>query len=250
MIACSHAASFSWFLGAATPHDDFAEILALDKRDIGAGIGPSLSADNRRRKGGPMSCLSTPISPAVTVTQPTGTLPAPDSGTGPPTESDHPALPLSSPPPAAPPKPGLHASSSPPPDRPAVERPRRRQTRRRLLQKEVAAPALTAQQRLLLLDAWRRSGLPPGDFASLIGVSQHTRCAGNRKFQEHGLAGLEDQPRGGPTGSRLHEVTRRAILIMYCCWSMQGWTGHETREGFTLAPGNTSTWLSSSAPSL
>src|SRR5262245_18487215 len=32
---------------------------------------------------------------------------------------------------------------------------------------------LTPQQRLLLLDAWVRSGLPAGDFAPLVGISKH-----------------------------------------------------------------------------
>src|SRR5687767_11445003 len=35
----------------------------------------------------------------------------------------------------------------------------------------------TPQERLLLLDTWRRSGLPAGDFASLVGVSKHTLYA-------------------------------------------------------------------------
>jgi hypothetical protein len=30
---------------------------------------------------------------------------------------------------------------------------------------------LTAEQRLLLLDTWRRSGLPAGDFAVLVGLN-------------------------------------------------------------------------------
>lgn len=62
---------------------------------------------------------------------------------------------------------------------------------------------LTAQQRLLLLDTWRRSGLPAGDFAALVGLSKHTLYAWKRKFEAEGPAGLEDKPRGGPHGSRL-----------------------------------------------
>jgi hypothetical protein len=34
--------------------------------------------------------------------------------------------------------------------------------------------SFTPEQRLLVLDAWRRSGLPAGDFAPLVGVSKHT----------------------------------------------------------------------------
>jgi len=57
---------------------------------------------------------------------------------------------------------------------------------------------LTAQQRLLLLDTWRRSGLPAGDFAALVGLSKHTLYAWKKKFDTQGPAGLMDQPRGGP----------------------------------------------------
>ena len=73
---------------------------------------------------------------------------------------------------------------------------------------------MTPAQRLLVLDSWRRSGLPAGDFAPLAGLSQHTLYAWHRKFQQEGPAGLEDRPRGSPAGSRLPEVTRRAILMM------------------------------------
>jgi transposase len=86
---------------------------------------------------------------------------------------------------------------------------------RRLVRKaDAPSRPLTPEQRLLLLDAWRRSELPARDFAPLAGVSRHTLYAWNRKFQQEGHAGLEDRPRGGPPGSRLPEVTRRAILMM------------------------------------
>jgi hypothetical protein len=42
---------------------------------------------------------------------------------------------------------------------------------------------LTGQQRLLLLDTWRRSGLPAGDFAALVGVSKHTLYKWKKLFQ-------------------------------------------------------------------
>jgi transposase InsO family protein len=73
---------------------------------------------------------------------------------------------------------------------------------------------LTPQQRLLILDAWVRSGLPAGDFAPLVGVSKHTLYAWKKRFDEHGPAGLTDQPRGAPDGSKLPEVTKRTILLM------------------------------------
>jgi transposase InsO family protein len=73
---------------------------------------------------------------------------------------------------------------------------------------------LTPEQRLLVLDAWRRSGLPAGDFAPLVGVSKHTLYAWKQRFDSEGPAGLLDHPRGAPAGSRLPEVTRRAILML------------------------------------
>jgi len=75
-------------------------------------------------------------------------------------------------------------------------------------------PPLTPQQRLLILDAWVRSGLPAADFAPLVGVSRHTLYLWKKRFDERGPAGLTDQPRGAPDGSRLPEVTRRTILLL------------------------------------
>jgi transposase InsO family protein len=76
-----------------------------------------------------------------------------------------------------------------------------------------AAP-LTPQQRLLILDTWQRSGLPAGDFAPLVGVSKYTLYSWKQRFEAQGPAGLMDQPRGGPTGSKLPELTKRAILML------------------------------------
>jgi hypothetical protein len=52
----------------------------------------------------------------------------------------------------------------------------RRRRPRALSKPEPAAArkSLSGQQRLLLLDTWRRSGLPAGDFAPLVGVSATT----------------------------------------------------------------------------
>jgi|SRR5277367_490405 len=86
---------------------------------------------------------------------------------------------------------------------------------RRLVKKDLpAAPPLTAEQRLLLLDTWQRSGLPAGDFAALVGVSKHTLYAWKKKFDTQGPAGLLDQPKGRPRGSRLPELTKRTILML------------------------------------
>jgi transposase InsO family protein len=73
---------------------------------------------------------------------------------------------------------------------------------------------LTPEQRLLLLDTWQRSGLPARDFSGIVGLSPHTLYAWKKRFQRYGPAGLMDRPRGGPRGSRLPEVTKRAILLL------------------------------------
>jgi transposase InsO family protein len=66
----------------------------------------------------------------------------------------------------------------------------------------------------LLLDTWRRSGLPAADFAALVGVSKHTLYAWKKRFETEGPAGLMDQPRGAGRGSRLPDLTRRTILML------------------------------------
>jgi transposase InsO family protein len=88
--------------------------------------------------------------------------------------------------------------------------------RQRLLTKPggSAKAQLTPEQRLLVLDAWVRSKLPATDFAPLVGVTMHTLYAWKKRFNELGPAGLADRVRGAPTGSRLAEPTRRAILLM------------------------------------
>src|SRR5262245_40001743 len=94
--------------------------------------------------------------------------------------------------------------STPPtiPSQPEV--PHRRRRGRRLA-KPSDSESLTGAQRLLLLDTWRRSGLPAGDFAPLVGVSRHTLYSWKHKFETDGPAGLDEKPRGGSTGSRLPE---------------------------------------------
>ncbi|OAI42022.1 hypothetical protein AYO40_01980 [Planctomycetaceae bacterium SCGC AG-212-D15] len=81
--------------------------------------------------------------------------------------------------------------------------------------KPVAKPdLLSAEQRLLLLDTWKRSGLPGADFATMVGVTKHTLYSWKRKFEEEGLGRLIDKPRGGPKGSRVHDLTKRTILML------------------------------------
>lgn len=98
--------------------------------------------------------------------------------------------------------------------RPGVRLTGRRKGRRLVRREEQSPPSLSPQQRLLILDSWQRSGLPAGDFSTLVGVSKHTLYAWKKRFDEQGPAGLMDQPRGAPRGSRLPEVTKRSILLM------------------------------------
>jgi Homeodomain-like domain len=137
-------------------------------------------------------------------------IPSPRSRQGPPT---HPPAPQQPPPSPAP---DSLADNPPAPDpcgttghdtaaRP-IAPPRLQQHargRRCLRMDEPPVSPVTPQQRLLLLDTWRRSGLPAGDFAPLVGISKHTLYAWHRKFQQDGPAGLEDKPRGAPAGNRL-----------------------------------------------
>jgi transposase InsO family protein len=78
---------------------------------------------------------------------------------------------------------------------------------------ELSKSNQTPEQRLLLLDTWRRSGLPAGDFAAMVGVSKHTLYAWKTRFDCMGPAGLMDKPRSG-SGTRLSELTKRTILML------------------------------------
>jgi transposase InsO family protein len=72
----------------------------------------------------------------------------------------------------------------------------------------------TPEQRLMILDSWQRSKLPAGDFAPLVGLSKHTLYAWKKRFDREGPGGLVDHPRGSVKGSRLPDLTRRAILML------------------------------------
>lgn len=73
---------------------------------------------------------------------------------------------------------------------------------------------VSPEQRLILLDTWQRSGLPAKDFGDLVGISKHTLYTWKQRFEEQGPAGLMDKQRGVGKGSRLNEVTKRAIVMM------------------------------------
>jgi transposase InsO family protein len=90
----------------------------------------------------------------------------------------------------------------------------RRGGKRLVKPREAGARNFSPEQRLLILDTWRRSGLPAGDFAALVGMSKHTLYGWKKAFDRLGPAGLMDQPRGAKKGSRLPELTKRAILML------------------------------------
>jgi transposase InsO family protein len=107
------------------------------------------------------------------------------------------------------------AASPAPIKRPRLMASRRQKGKQLASPGERAKPAtFTAEQRLLLLDTWRRSGLPAKDFAALVGISTHTLYTWKKRFEDYGPAGLADQPRGAKKGSRLPEVTKRTILML------------------------------------
>jgi transposase InsO family protein len=92
--------------------------------------------------------------------------------------------------------------------------PRTRRRQRALSKPITKEQTLKPEQRLLLLDTWKRSGLPAGDFAALVGISKHTLYSWKKKFAEEGPAGLMDKPKGGPRGSHLPDLTKRTILML------------------------------------
>lgn len=84
------------------------------------------------------------------------------------------------------------------------------------LVKKPAAPKLqiSPEQRLLILDTWRRSGLPAADFSTIVGIAKHTLYGWKKRFEQEGPAGLMDRPRGSRKGSRVSELTKRTILML------------------------------------
>jgi transposase InsO family protein len=99
------------------------------------------------------------------------------------------------------------------PVRPPRLRPMRKGQR---LVKKPTGPKLqiSPEQRLLILDTWRRSGLPAADFSTLVGIPKHTLYTWKKRFEQEGPAGLMDRPRGGRRGSKLPDLTKRTILML------------------------------------
>jgi transposase InsO family protein len=90
------------------------------------------------------------------------------------------------------------------------------QPARRLISPQEAAASnrkLSAEQKLLILDTWQRSGLAANDFAALVGVNRITLYTWKKKFEELGPAGLMDQPRKGG-GGKVSDLTQRTILMV------------------------------------
>ncbi len=85
---------------------------------------------------------------------------------------------------------------------------------RRLAKPAGVRHGLTGEQRILILDAWKRSELPAKDFAAIAGVSPLTLYNWRKKFESEGPGALMEKPRGPGKGSRLPELTRRTILML------------------------------------
>ena len=94
---------------------------------------------------------------------------------------------------------------------------RRPRPGKRLISPQQAAASnrkLTAEQKLLILDTWQRSGLPANDFGALVGISRITLYGWRKKFEELGPAGLVDRPHKGAGVSKIPDLTQRTILML------------------------------------
>ena len=94
---------------------------------------------------------------------------------------------------------------------------------------------------LLILDTWLISKLSAREFGEMVGVSQHTLYKWKARFEAEGPAGLADQQRGAPKGSRLPQATRRAIVMLkeaHPDWGQERIRDVLLRgEGFAASPG-------------
>ena len=67
-----------------------------------------------------------------------------------------------------------------------------RRGRRLVASDQERRASFTPEQRLLILDAWQRSGLPARDFAPLVGLSRHTLYSWKQRFEQMGPSGLTE----------------------------------------------------------
>ena len=69
--------------------------------------------------------------------------------------------------------------------------------------KDSAPPGrtFTPEERLLVLDIWLRSDVSAARFGELVGISSHSLYQWQRRFEQHGPAGLEDRLRGHGKGT-------------------------------------------------
>jgi transposase InsO family protein len=113
----------------------------------------------------------------------------------------------------------------------------------RTVKAQAAGPraALKPEQRLLLLDTWKRSGLPATEFSTLVGVSAHTLYEWKRRFEARGPAGLAGKQGARRRGSQVPEPVRRAILMMkeaHPDWGQERLSDMLNRaEGFAVSAG-------------
>ena len=75
--------------------------------------------------------------------------------------------------------------------------------------------AHSASHRLIVIDLALKSGLPLREFAGIVGIAYSTLSNWKSRYEKDGPEGLMDKPRGHKeSGSRLPEVTRRAIIMI------------------------------------
>ncbi|NNG47618.1 MAG: transposase, partial [Deltaproteobacteria bacterium] len=72
----------------------------------------------------------------------------------------------------------------------------------------------TPEQKLLILDVWKRSGLSAPDFADLLGVTTSVLYNWRKRYEQEGPEGLFGKPKGPEPGSRIDSITRKAILLL------------------------------------
>ena len=86
-----------------------------------------------------------------------------------------------------------------------------RRTRRRV-KADDRRRQIPPEQRILILDAWARSGLPAKDFAALVGVASGTLYQWRTRFRTEGPAGLATRRKRAKGVSRLPDATKLSLI--------------------------------------